>query len=101
MKAVGASDGDIKKIFFFESSAIGLLGGLFGLGLGWVTSGIINRVVNYFLAKQGVPFINYFSFPLWVCLGAVAFSVAVSLFSGIYPAWRAARVDPVRALRHD
>ncbi len=101
MKAVGASDGDIKKIFFFESSAIGLLGGLFGLALGWVTSGLINRVVNYFLAKQGVPFINYFSFPLWICLGAVAFSVAVSLVSGIYPAWRAARVDPVRALRHD
>jgi putative ABC transport system permease protein len=101
MKAVGASDGDIKKVFFYESSAIGLMGGFFGLGLGWVTSGVINRVVNYFLAKQGVPFINYFSFPLWVCAGAVAFSVAVSLVSGIYPAWRAARVDPVVALRHD
>lgn len=101
MKAVGASDGDIKKIFFFESSAIGLLGGLFGLALGWVMSGLINRVVNYFLAKQGVPFINYFSFPWWICLGAVVFAVAVSLVSGIYPAWRAARVDPVRALRHD
>lgn len=101
MKAVGASDSDIKTIFFFESSAIGLLGGLFGLALGWVTSGLINRVVNYFLAKQGVPFINYFSFPWWVCLGAVLFAVGVSLVSGIYPALRAARVDPVRALRHD
>jgi putative ABC transport system permease protein len=101
MKAVGASDSDIKKIFFFESSAIGLLGGFLGLALGWVTSGLINRIVNYFLAKQGVPFINYFSFPLWICAGAVAFSVAVSLVSGIYPAWRAARVDPMRALRHD
>jgi putative ABC transport system permease protein len=101
MKAVGASDGDIKTIFFFESSAIGLLGGFFGLALGWVTSGLINRIVNYFLAKQGVPFINYFSFPFWVCAGAVVFSVAVSLISGIYPAWRAARVDPVEALRHD
>jgi putative ABC transport system permease protein len=101
MKAVGASDGDIKTIFFFESSAIGLLGGFFGLALGGVTSGVINRIVNYFLAKQGVPFINYFSFPFWVCAGAVVFSVAVSLVSGIYPAWRAARVDPVEALRHD
>jgi putative ABC transport system permease protein len=101
MKAVGASDGDIKMIFFFESSTIGLLGGFFGLALGWVTSGLINRIVNYFLAKQGVPFISYFSFPFWVCAGAVVFSVAVSLISGIYPAWRAARVDPVEALRHD
>ena len=101
MKAVGASDKDIQKIFFFESSIIGFLGGVFGLGLGWVVSLLINRVVNYFLAQQGVPHIDYFSFPLWLCLGAVGFAVFVSLVSGVYPAMRAARVDPVVALRHD
>jgi len=101
MKAVGASDRDVRRIFFFESSLIGLIGGAFGFALGWVVSGIINRVVNYFLAKQGVPFIQYFDFPVWLALGAIAFSVAVSLAAGIYPAMRAARVDPVRALRHD
>jgi putative ABC transport system permease protein len=101
MKAVGAGDRDIRKIFFFESSAIGFLGGVFGLALGWAVSGIINQIVNYFLAKQGVPFIQYFSFPAWLCLGAIGFSVVVSLAAGIYPAMRAARVDPVRALRHD
>jgi len=101
MKAVGAGDGDIKKIFFFESSVIGFFGGIFGLALGWVVSGLINRVINYFLAKQGVPFIDYFNFPWWLCLGAVVFAVVVSLVSGIYPAIRAARVDPVVALRHE
>ncbi len=101
MKAVGASDRDIRRVFFFESSAIGFLGGVFGLALGWVVSGIINRIVNYFLSRQGVPFFQYFNFPVWLCLGAVAFSVMVSLAAGIYPAMRAARVDPVRALRHD
>jgi putative ABC transport system permease protein len=101
MKAVGAGDGDIRRIFFFESSAIGFLGGLFGFALGWLVSGVINRVVNYFLARQGVPFIDYFSFPLWLFLGALLFSVAVSLAAGVYPAMRAARVDPVRALRHE
>jgi putative ABC transport system permease protein len=101
MKAVGASDGDIQRVFFFESSAIGFLGGIFGLALGYGVSGLINRIVNYFLARQGVPFIDYFSFPLWLGLGAVAFSIVVSLVSGIYPARRAARIDPVRALRHD
>jgi len=101
MKAVGGSDRDIQKIFFFESSSIGFLGGVFGLALGWTVSRIINRVLNYFLAKQGLPFLEYFSFPLWLCVGAIAFSIIVSLVSGIYPAHRAATVDPVIALRHD
>jgi putative ABC transport system permease protein len=101
MKAVGASDKDVKKIFFFEAGLIGFLGGIFGLTLGWAVSMLINQVVNYFLAKQGVPYVDYFSFPWWLCLGAVVFSIQVSLAAGLYPAVRAARVDPVVALRHD
>jgi putative ABC transport system permease protein len=101
MKAVGAGDGDIRRIFFFESGAIGLAGGVAGCILGWATSLLINRIVNFYLARQGVPFIDYFAFPAWIFLGAVGFSVLVSLVSGIYPARRAARVDPVVALRHD
>jgi len=101
MKAVGAARRDIKKIFFVESSAIGFLGGVCGLGLGWAVSRLINRVVNYFLAKQGIPYIEYFSFPWWLCLGGVAFAVLVSLLAGILPALRAAKVDPVVALRHE
>lgn len=101
MKAVGASDRDIKKIFFFETSMIGFLGGVFGLGLGWLVSVLINQVVNHFLTGEGVPFIQFFSFPWWLCLGAILFAMLVSLVAGIYPAVRAARVDPVVALRHD
>jgi len=101
MKAIGASDKDVKKIFFFESGMIGFLGGVFGLSLGWVVSMLINQIANHFLAKQGVPYVNYFSFPLWLCLGAIAFSIFISLAAGLYPALRAARVDPVVALRHD
>ena len=101
MKAVGASDRDIKKIFFFETCMIGFLGGIFGLALGWLVSGLINQVVNTILTGQGVPFIQFFSFPWWLCLGAIVFAILVSLVAGIYPAVRAARVDPVVALRHD
>jgi putative ABC transport system permease protein len=101
MKAVGAGDGDIKRIFFFESGAIGLLGGAAGCVLGWATSLLINRIVNLYTARQGLPFIDYFAFPFWIFLGAMGFSLLVSLVSGIYPARRAARVDPVVALRHD
>ncbi|MGZ5467692.1 MAG: FtsX-like permease family protein, partial [Candidatus Aminicenantales bacterium] len=81
--------------------AIGIAGGAAGCVLGWVTSLVINRVVNFYLARQGIPFVNYFAFPFWIFLGAVGFSLLVSLVSGIYPARRASRVDPVVALRHD
>jgi len=84
-----------------ESAAIGFLGGVGGLALGWAVSRVINRVVNYFLARQGIPHIEYFRYPLWLCLGAIGFAVGVSLLAGIYPARRAARVNPVVALRHE
>ncbi|MHC4682661.1 MAG: ABC transporter permease [Planctomycetota bacterium] len=100
MKAVGASDKDVKKIFFFESGVIGFVGGIFGLALGWIVSMLINLIVNSFTVRQGVPYMDYFSFPWWLCLGAIVFSVSISLLAGIYPTLRAARVDPVVALRH-
>jgi putative ABC transport system permease protein len=101
MKAVGASDGDVKKIFLFESGAIGFLGGVLGLILGWLVSMLINQIVNYFMIKQGAPYIDYFSFRWWLCSGAIVFSILISLAAGVYPTMRAARVDPVVALRHD
>jgi len=101
MKAVGAARKDIRKVFLLEASLIGFAGGVGGLALGWSVSRIINRVVNYFLERQGMPFIEYFRFPLWLCLGGIAFAVGVSLVAGVYPALRAARVDPVVALRHE
>ncbi len=101
MKAVGASNRDVKKIFLFESGVIGFMGGLFGLALAWIVSVIINAVINAFAVRYGTPYMSYFSFPWWLCLGAIVFSIFISLVSGIYPTLRAARVDPVVALRHD
>ena len=101
MKAIGAGDSDVKKIIFFETATIGFLGGVFGLILGWLVSSIINFVVNQFISRQGAPYVDCFSFPWWLCLGAITFSILISLLAGIYPTIRAARVDPVIALRHD
>jgi putative ABC transport system permease protein len=101
MKAVGASDRDVRRIFLFESGMIGFAGGVFGLLLGWIVSVVINQVANHFTAKQGVPSMDYFSFPGWLCLGAIAFSIVISLIAGVYPTLRAARVDTVVSLRHD
>lgn len=101
MKAVGATDGDVQRIFLFESGAIGLLGGTFGLALAAAVSLIINEVINAIMAREHAPRMAYFDFPWWLCLGAILFSILISLLAGIYPTRRAARVDPVVALRHD
>jgi len=101
MKAIGGSENEIKTIFFIEAGIIGLLGGLFGLVLGWCVTRIANTVANFYVARQGGPHVDYFYIPPWLILGAVAFSILVSLLAGLYPAIRAARVNPVEALRHD
>ena len=101
MKAVGASPRDIQKIFVFEAGLIGLAGGLCGILLGWTASRVVNPIINAFGAKQGLPPAEYFAFPIWLCFGAIGFAVLVSLVSGLYPARRAARVDPAVALRHE
>jgi len=101
MKAVGGSETDIRWIFFSEAATIGLVGGAFGLALGWTVTRIANAVANHYLRPQGVPEVDLFYMPVWLIAGALVFSVGVSLLAGLYPASRAARVDPVQALRHD
>ena len=101
MKAIGASDGDIRRIFLVEASAIGVLGGVAGLALGWLVARGVNIAANIYIARQGGDPGNLFSFPLWLVGGALAFSWLVSLVAGSYPANRAAKLNPIQALRHD
>ncbi|MFC1501840.1 ABC transporter permease [bacterium] len=101
MKAIGGSENEIKGIFFIEAGCIGLFGGIFGLGLGWIVTRIANVIANYYIARQGGIYVDLFYIPVWLITGAMVFSILVSLLAGLYPAIRAARVDPVEALRHD
>jgi putative ABC transport system permease protein len=101
-KAIGASDGDLLVLFLSEASIIGLIGGLGGLILGRVVSWLLEIGVNIYARSQGVTtHLELFAFPFWLLLGALAFAVTISMFSGVYPALRAARVDPIRALRSE
>jgi putative ABC transport system permease protein len=77
------------------------VGAVFGLMLGWVVTRIANSIMNSAIIKSDLGPIDLFYFPLWLIFGAVAFSIVISLAAGLYPAIRAARIDPVRALRHD
>jgi putative ABC transport system permease protein len=101
MKAIGGSDGDIRKIFLVEASAIGLAGGILGIVLGWVAGRVINFGANLYIQSEGGTPANMFSLPWWLIFGGIAFSIAVSLIAGSYPASRAAKLDPIQALRHD
>jgi len=101
MKAIGGSDGDIRRIFLVEASAIGCMGGLAGVVLGWLVGRAVNFGANVYIRSQGGPTGNLVSLPFWLIGGAIGFAFVVSLIAGSYPASRAARLDPIRALRHD
>jgi putative ABC transport system permease protein len=101
MKAIGASDGDVKRLFFAEASAMGILGGIVGVALGWAIGQVINLGTNIYLKSQSFPPEHFWSVPLWLVAFAIVFSFFVSLAAGLYPAGRAARLDPVQALRYE
>lgn len=101
MKAVGADDTDIRKIFLVEASAIGVAGGVGGIALGWMVARVINVAANIYIARQGGEPGNLFAFPWWLIAGSLAFAWIVSLVAGAIPANRAARLNPLTALRHD
>ncbi len=101
MKAIGASDSDVKRIFFAEAATMGLFGGVIGVALGWLIGRAINLGANLYLHRLKMPPEGLLMVPLWLALAAVLFAVLVSVVAGIYPAARAARLDPVEALRYE
>jgi putative ABC transport system permease protein len=94
-KAVGAKRRDILTQFLTESAVLGICGGIIGIALGW----LIIKIASIMATSAGFPF------PAMMPGDVIALAVGVSLFvglaSGIYPAFRAARLDPIEALRHE
>ncbi|HXD29831.1 MAG TPA: FtsX-like permease family protein [Pyrinomonadaceae bacterium] len=102
MKAIGAEDREIKLIFFVEAAVIGFIGGIIGVLLAWGIDAVANRLAYRFILKpQGASFVDFFSLPPYLSIGAILFALFVSILAALYPAMRAARIDPVKALRHD
>jgi putative ABC transport system permease protein len=72
-----------------------------GVALGWAIGRVINVGTNIYLRRQELPPEQIWFVPWWLVLGAVGFAILVSLISGLYPASRAAQLDPVQALRYE
>ena len=101
MKAIGASNGDVKSIFFYEAGVMGLLGGSLGVAMGWTIGKIINFGANVYMQRQQLRPESFWYVPWWLVVFALGISIFVSLIAGLYPAARAAKLDPVQALRHE
>jgi len=109
MKAVGARNRDVMVIFLGEAACIGLLGGVIGAGLGWALSSAADVVIRSLVQQSSNGGGGFFGpgdstvvyTPLWLPIFAIAFATVIGLVSGVYPALRAATLDPLRALKYE
>jgi len=101
LKALGATDSDVRSLFFAEAGAMGLVGGFLGVALGWLIGMALTWGTTIYLRRQDLPGVKISYVPWWLALGAIAFAVVVSLVAGLYPAARAAKLNPVEALRYE
>jgi putative ABC transport system permease protein len=92
-KAVGASDPDILAEILVDAGIVGGLGGLTGLAFGWGTTQIINAITTH------LENMHVLQVTPRLAVGAIIFTILLGMFAGLYPAWRASRLDPVVALR--
>jgi hypothetical protein len=102
LKAIGASPGDIRLLFMAEASLIGLLGGVVGTVGGWLLGLGLNEGILAYLRWQELPVQGtFFVVTGWLVVLALTFATVVGLLAGLYPAARAARLDPLEALRYE
>jgi len=87
-KAIGAKRSDIMWQFLIEAATLTGLGGIVGLSIGWSVT---------FLLRIFLP--SYV--PLWAPIGGFVASVGIGLVFGLWPAWKAARLDPIESLRYE
>jgi putative ABC transport system permease protein len=93
-KALGATKLDILAQFIIESVLLCLVGGFLGVAAGYAATGLLENVLqNYFSVQLTVPG--------WAVLISLVFTTGVGIFFGFYPALKAARKDPVEALRYE
>ncbi|MCR4944463.1 MAG: ABC transporter permease [Clostridium sp.] len=99
MKSVGASSSTIRLMFLIQASLIGLIGGIFGVLIGSGVNSIIEVFAKSKISDSGVKLSISIGLPWYWIATILLFSMVIALVSGIYPASKAAKLDPVEALR--
>ena len=88
-KSLGARQADILKQFLFESATLSAIGGTIGL----IIAELLGFIITAFVFQTRIP--------IWSAFFAIAVSGGVGILAGLFPAWKAARLDPIEALRAD
>lgn len=88
-KSLGARQSDILKQFLYESATLSAIGGIIGL----ILAQIIGFIVTTYVIQTRIPW--------WAAVLAIGVSALVGILAGLFPAWKAARLDPIEALRSD
>lgn len=101
LKAVGMTNKEVMNLFLVESALIGLVGGILGLFVGFILSGIIGQIASLFLTGSRIGGNSIVLIKPELIVFALVFSVAIGVASGILPAQRAAKLQPVEALRYE
>ena len=97
MKALGATDKDVERLFLMESLIMGLAGGVIGISIGMGMGSIFNLIISAVSSRFGGTSISLFVSPVWFILLVIAVSALIGLAAGFIPARRASRLSPKEA----
>lgn len=100
MKVLGCLVTDIRKLFLFEASIIGFIGGVLGVGLSYLISYVLNKYAPQIGSALDMGTGNEISvIPLWLALLAIGFAIGIGIISGFYPAKRATKIRALEAMK--
>ena len=102
LKALGATSREVRRMFTADAVLLGIIGGIVGVILGTLLGHLVDWIGHLYLESEGVIGIGQMSIvPPWLAIGALVFAAMIGVLGGLYPAARAARLDPVVALKHE